>query len=70
VEDKHVRLMGAHSVIGRALVVKAQEDDLGRVRARVRVGWVWGMLVCRGGSVVGMVGFWLDGWVKWAVQQF
>lgn len=30
-EDKHVRLMGAHSVIGRAVVVKAQEDDLGRV---------------------------------------
>jgi Cu/Zn superoxide dismutase len=30
-EDKHLRLMGAHSVIGRSIIVKAQEDDLGRV---------------------------------------
>ncbi|GAB5034550.1 superoxide dismutase [Nannochloropsis oceanica] len=29
-EDKHVRIIGAHSVIGRSVVVKAQEDDLGR----------------------------------------
>ncbi len=48
-EDKHVRLMGAHSVIGRAVVVKAQEDDLGRVRFFKKGGVVvigrWRVLV-------------------------
>jgi hypothetical protein len=33
-----VRLMGAHSVIGRSVVIKAQEDDLGRVRQAGREG--------------------------------
>ena len=37
-QDKHVRLMGAHSVIGRSVVIKAQEDDLGRVRQTGREG--------------------------------
>lgn len=30
-EDRNVKLIGPHSVIGRSVVVKAGEDDLGRV---------------------------------------
>jgi hypothetical protein len=30
-EDRHVKLIGPHSVIGRSVVLKANEDDLGRV---------------------------------------
>lgn len=30
-EDRMVRLIGPHSIIGRSIVVTAGEDDLGRV---------------------------------------
>ncbi|CAN0484180.1 unnamed protein product, partial [Discosporangium mesarthrocarpum] len=30
IEDRMVRLIGPHSIIGRAIVIKAGEDDLGR----------------------------------------
>jgi len=30
IEDRVVKLIGPHSVIGRSVVVKAGEDDLGR----------------------------------------
>ena len=30
IEDRIVKLIGPHSVIGRSIVVKAGEDDLGR----------------------------------------
>ena len=30
IEDRQVKLIGPHSVIGRSIVVKAGEDDLGR----------------------------------------
>ena len=30
-EDKNVKLIGPHSIIGRSIIVKAGEDDLGRV---------------------------------------
>jgi Cu-Zn family superoxide dismutase len=30
IEDRLVKLIGPHSIIGRSLVVKSNEDDLGR----------------------------------------
>lgn len=30
IEDRLVKLIGPHSIIGRCLVVKSNEDDLGR----------------------------------------
>ena len=30
IEDRQVKLIGPHSVIGRSIVIKASEDDLGR----------------------------------------
>ena len=36
-EDRMVRLIGPHSVIGRSIVVTAGEDDLGRVSERTRL---------------------------------
>lgn len=29
-EDRQVKLIGPHSIIGRSIVIKANEDDLGR----------------------------------------
>lgn len=31
-EDRMVRLIGPHSIIGRSIIITAGEDDLGRVR--------------------------------------
>ena len=31
IEDKGVKLIGPHSVIGRSIVIKEKEDDLGKV---------------------------------------
>ena len=30
IEDRQVKLIGPHSIIGRSIIVKANEDDLGR----------------------------------------
>jgi Cu-Zn family superoxide dismutase len=30
IEDRQVKLIGPHSIIGRSIVLKANEDDLGR----------------------------------------
>jgi Cu-Zn family superoxide dismutase len=30
IEDRQVKLIGPHSVIGRSIIIKANEDDLGR----------------------------------------
>jgi Cu-Zn family superoxide dismutase len=30
IEDRQVKLIGPHSIIGRSFVVKSNEDDLGR----------------------------------------
>jgi superoxide dismutase, Cu-Zn family len=30
IEDRQVKLIGPHSVIGRSIIVKSSEDDLGR----------------------------------------
>jgi hypothetical protein len=32
-----VKLIGPHSVIGRSVVIKANEDDLGRVSERMQM---------------------------------
>lgn len=29
-EDKQVKLIGPHSIIGRSIIIKSNEDDLGR----------------------------------------
>lgn len=34
IEDRIVKLIGPHSIIGRSIVIKQGEDDLGRVRDR------------------------------------
>ena len=30
IEDRQVKLIGPHSVIGRSILIKSNEDDLGR----------------------------------------
>jgi Cu-Zn family superoxide dismutase len=30
IEDRQVKLIGPHSIIGRSILVKSNEDDLGR----------------------------------------
>ncbi|CAM9152325.1 unnamed protein product, partial [Ectocarpus fasciculatus] len=30
IEDRQVKLIGPHSIIGRSIIIKANEDDLGR----------------------------------------
>ncbi len=30
IEDRQIKLIGPHSIIGRSIIVKSNEDDLGR----------------------------------------